>query len=354
MKRYSVERADPNVHRQHVLALAERNLPGRFESRFAKYYSANPLAPPALFIAQDTTAQSFVGMAALLPASVRVAGQLVRGGMAGDFAVDASHRGFGPALPLQRSLLSLVSDNDVRFVYGTPNEASEPLFQRLGYADLGRFTRFVRFFRVDPVVRRYTRRRRVAALASAVAAPVLGWRARERRYRPSGRFSVEKPAAFDERFDSLWEASWRQYRVVGERTSELLNWKYAHTNGDAEDSGYSLFALLAEGNVAGYIAFSTRNDVRHIVDLLCLDSQAVVDALLAEFLLDARRASAAAVGFLYLGGRNLLTRRLRAFRFLERSEPSGLVVFVPDESPFAGDLRERSNWYFVAGDGDIV
>jgi hypothetical protein len=62
--------------------------------------------------------------------------------------------------------------------------------------------------------------------------------------------------------------------------------------------------------------------------------------------------SAAAVGFLYLGGRNLLTRRLRAFRFLERVEPGGVVVFVPDESPFAADLREPSNWYFVAGDGD--
>jgi hypothetical protein len=286
--------------------------------------------------------------------SLRVAGQLVRGGMAGDFAVDASHRGFGPAIPLQRSLLSLLSDNDVRFIYGTPNEASEPLFHRLGYSDLGRFTRFVRLFRIEPFVRRYTRRRRVVALASAVCDPVLAWVARERRYRRSGAFSVEKPAAFDERFDSLWEASWRQYRVVGERTSELLNWKYAHTDGDAEDSGYSIFALLAEGSVAGYIVFSTRNGVRHIVDLLCLDAQEVIDALLAEFLLDARRASAAAVGFLYLGGGNLLTRRLRAFRFLERSEPSGLVVFVPDESPIAGDLRDRNNWYFVAGDGDIV
>lgn len=354
MKRYSVERVDPDAHRKHVFALAERNLPGRFESRYAKYYSANPLAAPSLFIAQDTTAQSFVGMAALLPATLRVAGKLVRGGMAGDFAVDASHRGFGPAIPLQRSLLSLLSENHVRFIYGMPNEASEPLFHRLGYSDLGRFTRFVRLFRIEPVVRRYTRRRRVVALASAVADPALAWVARERRFRPSGTFSVEKPAAFDERFESLWEASWRQYRVVGQRTSELLNWKYARTGGDAEDSGYSIFALLAQGSVAGYIVFSTRNGVRHVVDLLCLDAQEVIDALLAEFLLDARRASAAAVGFLYLGGGNLLTRRLRAFRFVERSEPSGLVVFVPDESPIAGDLRDRSNWYFVAGDSDIV
>lgn len=353
MSRYAIVRGDARTHKHEVLALAERNLPGPFEARYAKYYESNPLGAPALFLARDTTSESFVGMAALLPASLRVSGRLVRGGMAGDFAVDESHRGLGPAIPLQKSVLSHLSETDTCFVYGTPNEASERLFHRLGYTDLGRFTRFVKPFRVGFAVRRHTRRPRLAAIAS-LADPVLALISRERRYRRSGRFSTEKPAMFDARFAALWETAGRQHTVMGERSCELLNWRYGCSAAPGGEGRYSIFALVsAENEAVGYIVFSRRDEIRHVVDIVCLESQAVVDALLSEFLLDAREDGAAAIGVLYLGGSNLLTRRIRAFGFLERREAHGLVAFVPERSPIAVDLLERRRWYFVAGDGDI-
>ena len=54
----------------------------------------------------------------------------------------------------------------------------------------------------------------------------------------------------------------------------------------------------------------------------------MVDALLSEFILDARKKKASAIDLGYVGPPNLLTGRLRAFGFLQRTAQNGLLVYV--------------------------
>jgi GNAT superfamily N-acetyltransferase len=337
-----------------VLALADRNLlvplQGR-EARFAKYYEQNPVGPPSFFLARDEESESFVGMAAAFPTRLRVFGEVVPGAISGDFAVDDGHRGFGPSVALQRAVVSALNENGIRCAYGYPNENAEPIIKRVGYVDLGRLTRFVKVLRSRVVVDTYVRSpalaRPLAALSRVGLDPVLSVASRERLPRRHG-FRVERPDRFDDRFDDVCESMWRQHPITSERTPELLNWKYA------EGGVYTIFALLSgDDRVAAYAVYRVRNGIQHLVDIAFLPSRAVVDALLSELILDARRQGVAVINLLHLGSASLLARRLRLFGFVRRTDASGVRVHVPGDSRLDRALVTPANWYFLTGDADV-
>ena len=80
--RYSIVSGDPQAHREELLAIATRNRPGpreRLELKYNKYYEHSPLGPPSIFLARDNKSGEFVGMTALFPTTLRIAGELVPG-----------------------------------------------------------------------------------------------------------------------------------------------------------------------------------------------------------------------------------------------------------------------------------
>lgn len=357
--RYSIIPGDPRAHKQEVLALGDRNLlvplQGR-EARYAKYYEQNPLGPPSFFLARDEESQAMVGMAAAFPSRLRVFGEVVPGAISGDFAVDDGHRGLGPSVALQRAIVSALDENGLRCAYGYPNEYAEPIIERVGYVDLGRLSRFVKMLTSRVVVDTYVRSPGLARVASAVSKvgldPLLSIVSRERLHRQR-EFRVEKPDEFDDRFAEVWESTWRQHPITSERTPELLNWKYE--KGRRREGGvYTIFSLVgSDRRVAAYVVYRARNGIRHLVDIAFLPSRAVVDALLSEVILDARRHRVPAVTLLHLGSENLLTRRLRAFGFLRRPDESGVRIYVAGNSRLQRSLVEAGNWYFLTGDADV-
>jgi hypothetical protein len=357
--RYSIIPGDPRAHKRDVLALADRNLlmplQGR-EARYAKYYEQNPLGPPCFFLARDERSQAFVGMAAAFPARLRVVGEVVPAAISGDFAVDDGHRGFGPSVALQRAVVSALGETGLRCAYGYPNEYAEPIIKRVGYVDLGRLSRFVKVLRSRVVLDTYVRSpglaRPLAAVSRVAVDPVLSVLSRERLHRRRHGFRVEQPEGFDDRFSDVWETTWRQHAITTERTPDLLNWKYER--GGGRGGIYTIFALVGGGDrVAAYVVYRVRNGIRHLVDIAFVPSRVVVDALLSEFILDARKHGVPAITLLHLGSANLLTRRLRTFGFFRRMEESGVRVYVPGDSRLDRQLVEAANWYFLTGDADV-
>jgi hypothetical protein len=354
--RYSIVSGDPRADRLEVLALATRNLPSpreRLELKYSKYYEHNPLGPPTIFFARDNESETFVGMTALFPTILRVSQEPVPAAIGGDFAVDAGHRGFGPAVALQRATTSVLSELDQKCAYGSPNQFSEPIVARAGYGDVGRLTRFVKLLTARPVVECYIRRPRLASLASAAAGPFVSLLSRERLHRRSARFSVEEPDVFDDRFASLWELIRGHQGATSERSADLLNWRYEKTGPVEQKDNYSIFALLDGTDVAGYVVYRLGDGSRLVYDIVCLPERSAIDALLSEFILDARDKKAAAIDLGYAGPANLLTRRLRAYGFLQMTAQAGLRVYVDGEAPFGVDLLKRESWYFLEGDRDF-
>ena len=152
---------------------------------------------------------------------------------------------------------------------------------------------------------------------------------------------------------NLWEIARDHQGATSERNADLLNWRYEKTGPAAASGDYCVFALLEEKDVAGYVVYRLTTIFALVYDIVTLPDQAVVDALLSEFILDARDNKAAAIDLGYVGPGNLLSRRLRAFGFLQREAENGLRVYVDGEAPFGVDLLRGDNWYFVSGDTDF-
>jgi hypothetical protein len=176
---------------------------------------------------------------------------------------------------------------------------------------------------------------------------------RERLYRRSERFSVDQPDVFDDRFANLWEIARDHQGATSERSADLLNWRYEKTGPAAARGDYAVFALVEGKDVAGYVVYRVDGDSRLVYDIVHLPDRSVLDALLSEFILDARHSKAAVIDLGYVGPGNLLSHRLRAFGFLQRTGKNGLRVYVDGDAPFGVDLLSGDNWYFLTGDTDF-
>ena len=347
--RYAISEADARADRDALLALAQRNLPGMTAARWHKYADASPLGPPRVVVAREGEDAGVVGMASLIPLRLVVDGTVVDGAIAGDFAVDAAHRGFGPARGIQRAALAAVAgDGAIRFALGMPNVAAEPLLLRLGYADLGRFTRFVKPLRSRAFLRRLIRHDAVATAAGRVLDVALALVSPERYRRLPANLRVGRPSVFDARFERVWREAHVRHAVVPERSAELLNWKFELT---APEPRFAVLALVEGDDVVAYAVTETRDRVRHVLDLLWTGGGDVLDALLLALVRDARAAGDVGVAVLRLGDRDELARRLRASGFLRHGEEIGAIVYAPP--PLADALRDPSRWYLLAGDADV-
>jgi hypothetical protein len=353
--RYSVTPGDPRAHKAAVLALAARNMTRASELRYAKYYERNPSGPPIFFLARERGTESFVGMASLFPSVLRLGGERFGGAMSADFAVDAGHRAFGPAIALQRALTAAVRERELTCAYGSPNRFSQPIVERVGYVRLGTFTRFLKVLKSEYPMRRRLGNRALARLvspASSLVDPILWAAAPERRYKPPAGLCAAAPQGFDERFGDLWRSALPRDRVVVERDSERLNWKYEFRS--PRERSFAIFAVSSGGgSFAGYVVYRVKGDVWQVFDILSLDSRELVDALVAEFVLAARDAGAAAIELLHLGGDDVLTARLEAFGFLRRQVDTSVQVYVSPDARPPVELRDAGSWRFLPGDNDV-
>ena len=358
-RRYTLVDGDPHAHKAEVVDLLNRNLiPSREEvlARYTKYYETNPDGPPLLVLARESTTGRYVGTCAIFPTRLSIAEESVLGGVSGDFAVDADHRGFGPALAIQRALLARLGERGLSYLYGVPNPFSEAITRRVGYRDLGRITRFVKVFRLGVVIERHVSRPGLARVAAGVSSftadPLLSLASRDRFARRSKRFSVERPSAFDERFAGLWEAARRQGRITSHRDTASMNWRF-----DKPDIGgtnrHPLVAVFAGDRAVGYVVYRTSGGVCDVLDVSAVPSREVVDTLLSAFVADARRGGVAAIDIRYFGPRSLLTRRLRAFGFLALEHSDGLCVFVEDGAAREQELTAPGNWCLFESAQDI-
>ena len=357
--RYTLVDGDPHAHKAEVVDLLNRNLiPSREEvlARYTKYYETNPAGAPLVVLARESATSRYVGTCAIFPARIRIGEETVLAGVEGDFAVDTAHRGFGPALAIQRALFDRIGGRGLSCVYGVPNPFSEAITRRVGYRDLGRLTRFVKLFRLGVVIERHVSRPGLARLAAGVSAftadPLLSLSSRDRFTRRSKRFTVERPSAFDERFASLWEIVRRQGRITTHRDAATMNWKFDKPN-DGGTNRYPVIAVVAGDQAVGYVVYRTSEGVCDVLDIAAVASREVVDALLSAFVADARRAGVAAIDMRYFGPRSLLTRRLRAFGFLALEHSDGLCVVVEAGAARQQELIAPDNWCLFESAQDI-
>lgn len=319
---YAIDAGDPRRDEDEIVRLCSIELPGFTRPHYWKYFFENPLGPPALVVARHAD-DGLVGVAALHPTSFMVNGIARPAAVAGNFAVDRRHRAFGPALALQRRLLELARERGWTFLLGLPNEQSEGVFTRVGYSEVGKFTRSVRLLSVRETLAS------VKARSGAGTREFVHALARGRVTRAVRGWSVSTPLAFGPELEPAWAAATTQASIVPLRTPELLEWKYERLT---PESGFSLTTVSRDGEVGAFSVSRVSSNVRHVVDV-CWHDRSAATAILAAEIERSARERLSAVDVLHLGEDGELEAALDSLGFFPVAAPALRVRTVTEPTP---------------------
>ncbi len=348
--RYSVVQADLQENRDEIVGFWQNNFPAWPRAKYEWFYEGNPSGSALCFIMRDSESGRVVGATAIFPRRFLVMGRPRTGGISADLAMDGTHRTLGPALKLQRAALPPTDRSPVDFCYGYPNRNAEAVLKRLGYKVLGTNRRLVRVLKS----RTFVDRRVTVPFTAAVIAGILDFSSRlfakETRYRQPTGLQTEILAAFDERFDHLWQQASPRFSIIAERTMDVLNWRFTH----CPYRDYRIFALSRKstGEILGYVVYDIRANSLSVADLFVADMDNYLDVLLSEFLLAQRAADVDSLAVTYFGNETLV-RTLKAFGFVERESGGNIVVHTTPDSELSSALLDDSNWYLMDGDNDV-
>lgn len=321
---YSIEVGDVGRDGEDFLRFCLDWLPGYSRDKFTKYFERNPLGKPEFVVARSTADGRIVGVAALHPQQILVDGDVQAVAIAGDFAVEENLRGFGPALAMQRELVSRLDSRGWSFAYGLPNPAASAVLRRAGYRELGPFSR---------LCRRLTRSERLAAALG------LGAIRRASRSHP-----VLCLSEFDSRFEALWAEAGQRAAYAPAPGVGVRNWRYELSPNPSQR--FSLTVTAAGDAVTAYSVAMVAWGMRRVVELSWLDD-ASLRAVVAAELVRAARERLAGVDLLYLGPPDYLAPALTPLGFVE--DPAPTVIVYPAQ-------RVRSDpghWLLFEGAIDV-
>ena len=341
--KYSIERVEWKDCGEDISAVLIDSFPSVPAARYAWLHERNPAGPGAVWLARDAQGRP-IGTAALHARHVVVDGRRYLAGVATNFAVVPSARAFGPALALQRAVQAVCEAGEFAFIYGFPNRAAKPVFERLAYTP-GQTRRLVRVLRSAPYLQRAGR---AAGWASHLAARpldvALRLLARETYRRPSRRTRVETLEQLDGAFDAFWVRLRARLAVVGDRSAEYMNWRYA----GSPTRHHQVTVLRRDEEIAATIVSYTIGNIVYVSELFALDGEAF-DGLLGAFLRAQRRTSASAVSLIVLGDLPFADRLAR-YGLLQRDVDRSMMVYVPPGSPLHPLLDRVERWAFFEGD----
>ncbi len=341
------------LHRDAVLNLWRNNLelPECYEERFRWFYEENPSGQAKTCLAVNDKDNEIVSCGSLYPRSMYVNGEKILGGIASDFATNKEHRVFGPAIKLQKQIISSSWDNGFDLNFGFPNKASSGVFLRAGYKLLGKAENYVKVLKSEHKLVNYVKSRLLAKVSGGVIDLIVRLMDLRYKFNMSERFSIEIMSSCDDRFDRLWTNRRGRSKVECERSSAYLSWRYANSKKEK----YQFFCLIDKNkDLSGYIAYTIVNNVAIIDDLFAIDMDSTLDHLLLEFSDQMRKEARNSVSITYLGSDSFATK-IRKIMFFKREFDRSCVVFLNKswDDKLRTEILNKNNWFLFDGEMDV-
>src|SRR5712672_243375 len=148
-----LEKGDPRLYREEVIALFERHGNRRFRERFDCYYSNNSEDRPTSWLLRSRGSGRLLGLCSVVPRKFRCGSAVLKGGVLGNLLVDRESRKTLGALNLVYAAKSLVIKKEIDVLLGITNSDSRQLALRLGFHFLGFWDIHVRVFRPSELFR---------------------------------------------------------------------------------------------------------------------------------------------------------------------------------------------------------
>lgn len=322
--------------------------------RYEWFFNGNRFGPTRTWLLFENKTNQTVGCLSLLPRGSHLRGQTLKMGVAVDLAVETKHRTLGPALALQRTVISASRSAGFDFLIGCPNAKAAPSFERAGYKSIGDVHFWVKPIRSEYKLKQFIKQRWLMKSAGFVVDLALAAPNILSHFTKRIVFSDEIVAGADDRFDELWTTVKARYGTLGDKTASYLNWRYM----EFEDSRYRYYCLLRrkDHTLVGYVVYTVANRKVCIVDLLCdAPKSLTLKSLLTGFSSRMKKQGHESIWLYYLGD-PLFPEQLKACGFFDRGVSRKVFAACVNESVSA-DVQEQllsgSNWFLFWGDLDI-
>jgi len=349
MNSYKIIKADIQKNKEIIKNLLKKNVKDASTKRYEWNYEKSEYGNAQCWLVKSNNSESFIGSAALFPRRIYLDSEPIYVAIAGDFAINKEHRAFGPALRLQKEIQKSIKKNKFKFIYGTPNKLSRKLFFRIGYQEIGKYKRYVKILKTEYVPKEYLPKSLRFKIPSKIIDLIIKIISYENRYKKKSEYYIENLKYFDKRFDSFWKKVLNQYNIIGERTSNFLNWRYIKS----PSQNYKIFCISnKKKEISGYIVYYFNDNICHIVDILYEKSEDILKTLLAEFIINVKTKNIGSIVVRYLGD-SFLEDKLKKFNFFENKKEDANVMIYGDFLSSKSDLLNGNNWHFLTGDSDV-
>jgi hypothetical protein len=327
-----------------LLALWDTGLArdARAQQKLQWYYRRNPEGAPRLLFLREEGSGRAVGVAAMGWRRMRLGAESLVAGVIMDFVVEPAHRGFFPALRLQKELLRRGREQH-SVVFGMPNALSEAVVRRAGYRRVGRTLRLVRVLRSRAYLSRVLPEWLAALVGTAIDRALLATASLRAPRNADYCWEWRDGAGAD--FDALWERAAPSGALIGVRDGAYLTWRFVEN----PFTHYRFFVLLAKADrrlVAYAVCHVLAQDL-HVVDFLAdPGARDAAKRLWLELSREAYRSGHRSLSVEYLGG-EAVRRELDVIGVLDRGGRPLYAAF--DERH---DLSTTARWYTTYADED--
>lgn len=344
---YRIEQADPRADSQQIKQLWRRNYDTFPEGRYEWMYEKNP-SETACFLLKDNN-NATIGAVGATTRIFNCEGSTLSAMQAVDFVVDKAHRTAGPAILLQKAIIDYCKDRGIDFVYGFPLKSAEVIHRRLGYISGGVLGRWVKIIHSGYKLKHIYPKLPALKSISQTIDFALKVASKENWHKPKAKYETKTCSYLDAGINDLWRRTEhiRNGAVVGERTSEYLDWRF---RAQTCLSPHAVYVTGSGGNIHAYAICEEKNGVAQIRDIFYDDSESLVE-LIARMIREWRKSEIAAISINCVGD-SAVTRVLTQFGFVTRpSETVAVVRWIRDIKKAEEKMRDGA-WYLTDADMD--
>lgn len=318
--------------------------------RFEWLYLNNPHGKARVWLVVDKKSNEPVAFTCALPRLMSIESKRLVCWNCGDFSVDKKYRTLGVALKLRRKAKECVDHGEIPALYAHPNDRMKLIHEKVGHAFIGEMQRYVKLLKVDSQVQKRIKNNMIAHFITFFVNALIYvvdeflFDGGDSRYR----IKIYKDSLFGDEFDELNKKSSHWYSLIGDRSSQYLNWRY-HDN---PLQSYERLVVRREGQLVGYIIYMVEGRNAVFKDILCDPNSDLYNVMVCHWIKSLRQRGIDSISSIFMNS-NPVIRVFEKYGFKKRPEVSSVYGYSGDKSDLSEIWNAGDKWYMTVGDRDV-
>ncbi|HXY04541.1 MAG TPA: hypothetical protein VEI49_13295 [Terriglobales bacterium] len=348
-----IERVDARDFRAEILPLFEANGKPFFADQFDWYYRDKGQQTPTSWVLRDSKGR-ILGLCSVTIRNLSFGTLHVRAGIAGNLVVDRTRGAYLGPFSLVNAMKCLVNDSEIDVLLGIPNDLACPVFSRLDFKIIDRWTTYVQIAKSRDLLSCHFGRPGIAASAIVDwAAAAMRGLSHWQQVKSSGLRVIEltETELARVRFEE-WPSAWHRFQTVA--TSDYLKWHFLRS----PMNDFTAVGIVSpKYEVLAYLVLRTSRGRIWIADCGA-DHRRLTETLAILCFCHDRRALAGTVWIPTLSS-GAFAQQLASCGFAKMPTAMGaypdfpLVGFWRPDHPLADAFSQPSSWHLFSGFNDV-